>query len=223
MNYYEILKVSQKATDTEIKSSYKELVKKYHPDLYVGDKDFAEKKIKEINEAYDILSNPESKKEYDEYLNPQPTVTYTQNSYSKNTYSNTYNNNSNPQYTEPKQQSGFGNFISEKFDLLNKKTQIKIFILAIIAVLAVFLINLIQLKQYYLTGDTNYLIPANTEIPEDDSDNIIEDENIVEDDFVYEESNDFESIDEFIYDLFEKYEENEQLFFDSNTIYEDTL
>jgi curved DNA-binding protein CbpA len=68
MNYYEILKVSKNASDSEIKSSYKQLVKKYHPDLYVGDKEFAEKKIKEINEAYDILSNSEKKLEYDEYL-----------------------------------------------------------------------------------------------------------------------------------------------------------
>lgn len=72
MNYYEILKVSKRATSEEIKSSYKNLVKKYHPDLYVGDKEFAEQKIKEINEAYDILSNPQTKKEYDEYLNPKP-------------------------------------------------------------------------------------------------------------------------------------------------------
>lgn len=75
MNYYQILKVSQKATEKEIKKSYKSLAKKYHPDLYKGDKDFAETKIKEINEAYEILSNKERRKEYDEYLNPPPTYT----------------------------------------------------------------------------------------------------------------------------------------------------
>ncbi len=55
MNYYEILYLSKNATQTEIKRSYKKLVKKYHPDLYSGDKTFAEQKIKQINEAYDIL------------------------------------------------------------------------------------------------------------------------------------------------------------------------
>ena len=68
MNFYQILKLSQTANENEIKSSYKKLVKQYHPDLYVGDKDFAEQKIKENNEAYEILSNPQTKAEYDEYL-----------------------------------------------------------------------------------------------------------------------------------------------------------
>lgn len=86
MNYYEILKVSKNATSEEIKGSYKNLVKKYHPDLYVGDKEFAEKKIKEINEAYDILSNPETKLEYDEYLNPKPVrnLSFSSTNFSKN-------------------------------------------------------------------------------------------------------------------------------------------
>ena len=70
MNYYEILNISQKATNKEIKNSYKSLVKKYHPDLYKGDKNFAENKIKEINEAYEVLSDTSKRKEYDNYLNP---------------------------------------------------------------------------------------------------------------------------------------------------------
>ena len=48
MNYYEILKIPKTASDGQIKSSYKELIKKYHPDLYFGDKNFAEKKPKKI-------------------------------------------------------------------------------------------------------------------------------------------------------------------------------
>ena len=68
MNYYEILKVSKNANQEQIKNAYKLLVKKYHPDLYVGDKEFAEKKLREINEAYKILSDFDTKKEYDKYL-----------------------------------------------------------------------------------------------------------------------------------------------------------
>ena len=64
-DYYNILGVNQKAPDEVIKASYKALAKKYHPDLYDGDKLFAEHKMKEINEAYDILSNEIKRKEYD--------------------------------------------------------------------------------------------------------------------------------------------------------------
>ena len=50
-NYYKILDVKKDATQEEIKISYKNLMKKYHPDLYQGDKTYAEKKAKEINGA----------------------------------------------------------------------------------------------------------------------------------------------------------------------------
>lgn len=76
MTHYEILGVSKNATQEEIKEAYKELVKKYHPDVYQGDKTFAEKKTKEINIAYEILSDPESKSEYDEEINPNPSYNY---------------------------------------------------------------------------------------------------------------------------------------------------
>lgn len=68
-NYYEILEVDKNASDEIIKVAYKALVKKYHPDLKEGTaKINAENKIKQINEAYDILSNPEKKYEYDQNL-----------------------------------------------------------------------------------------------------------------------------------------------------------
>ena len=68
-NYYEILEVDKNASDEIIKVAYKALVKKYHPDLKEGtSKINAEDKIKQINEAYDILSNPEKKYEYDQNL-----------------------------------------------------------------------------------------------------------------------------------------------------------
>ena len=68
-NYYEILEVDKNASDEIIKVAYKALVKKYHPDLKEGNaKINAEDKIKQINEAYDILSNPEKKSEYDQNM-----------------------------------------------------------------------------------------------------------------------------------------------------------
>jgi curved DNA-binding protein CbpA len=55
---YEILGVDRNATEEEIKKAYRRLAKKYHPDLNPGDKE-AEQKFKEINEAYEILSDPQ--------------------------------------------------------------------------------------------------------------------------------------------------------------------
>jgi DnaJ-class molecular chaperone len=69
MNYYEILNVKRDATSAEIRKSYKTLIKKYHPDIYDGDKKEAEARSMEINVAYDVLSNPETRSRYDLELN----------------------------------------------------------------------------------------------------------------------------------------------------------
>lgn len=66
--YYDILEVSKDASSNEIKKSYKKLVKKYHPDVFKGDKSVADEKIKELNEAYETLSNLELRKSYDDVL-----------------------------------------------------------------------------------------------------------------------------------------------------------
>lgn len=65
-DYYEVLGVSKGASEEEIKKAYRRLAKKYHPDLNPGDKT-AEAKFKEVNEAYEILSNSEKKARYDQY------------------------------------------------------------------------------------------------------------------------------------------------------------
>lgn len=72
-NYYEILEVNEKASQEIISKVFKLHIKKWHPDLYQGDKKLeAENKTKEINEAYSVLSNENKREEYDAELRLQP-------------------------------------------------------------------------------------------------------------------------------------------------------
>src|SRR5579864_7852912 len=64
-DYYKILGVNKNATEKEIRSAYRKLARQHHPDVNPGDK-AAEDKFKEINEANEVLSDPEKRKKYDE-------------------------------------------------------------------------------------------------------------------------------------------------------------
>lgn len=65
-DYYEVLGVSRDASQSEIKSAYRKLAKKYHPDMNPGDKN-AEEKFKEASEAYSVLGDENKRKQYDQY------------------------------------------------------------------------------------------------------------------------------------------------------------
>jgi curved DNA-binding protein len=65
-DYYSILGISKTASPEEIKQAFRKLARKYHPDVNPGNKQ-AEAKFKEINEAYEVLSDPDKRKKYDQY------------------------------------------------------------------------------------------------------------------------------------------------------------
>jgi len=66
IDYYKIMGLDKTASETDIKKAYRKLARKYHPDLNPNDKE-AEQKFKEVNEANEVLSNPEKRNKYDKY------------------------------------------------------------------------------------------------------------------------------------------------------------
>ena len=66
-DYYEVLGLQKGASDAEIKKAYKRMARKYHPDLNRDDPKTAEEKFKEVNEAYEVLKDPQKKAAYDQY------------------------------------------------------------------------------------------------------------------------------------------------------------
>ena len=66
-DYYEVLGVDRNATDDDLKKAFRKLAKKYHPDANPDNKEEAEKKFKEVNEAYEVLSDPQKRSMYDRF------------------------------------------------------------------------------------------------------------------------------------------------------------
>ena len=66
-DYYEVLGVNKNATDEELKKAFRKLAKKYHPDANPDNKEEAERKFKEVNEAYEVLSDKQKRQMYDQF------------------------------------------------------------------------------------------------------------------------------------------------------------
>ena len=136
--YYEILEVSEKASNEVIEKAYKVLAKKYHPDLYSGkEKSFAEEKMKEINYAYEVLGNQEKRNAYDAELarnreeeqlrREEQNIRYNQDSRKEQQAGDFYqeqakNQNINGQ-AYSKEQSGYYNYQSDISKAYEKKLQ----------------------------------------------------------------------------------------------------
>ena len=65
-DYYEVLGIPKTATEAEIKKAFRTTAKKYHPDMHPGDKE-CEEKFKEAQEAYAVLSDPDKRRQYDQF------------------------------------------------------------------------------------------------------------------------------------------------------------
>jgi len=112
---YDVLEVSEKASKEVIEKTYKVLVKRYHPDLQPPEKrEVAEKKMKEINEAYEILGDKTKRKQYDEEL------AYTSTS-SKNYYTN--GTNQEEQRFRDMQRRKYEEGLRKKQEQMEKKMQ----------------------------------------------------------------------------------------------------
>lgn len=157
MNYYQILEVEKNASDKEIRDSYKTLIKKYHPDIYTGNKEFAEKITAELNEAYKVLSSPEKRAEYDLSLLP-PTPSQNNSNIDPNIekkyeyYQKVYENTYTAQEEAEEQENWNQKFKKKLYTFVDEHTQSlsyksKVFIVFSIIFVAL-LITLISLNDY---------------------------------------------------------------------------
>jgi len=110
-NYYRILEVPSGATQTQIRRAYLKLARKYHPDLNPENR-FAEEKFKELQEAYQVLSDPDRRREFDDHSRPPPPRT--------GRGPRAAPHSSNRPSTPPKQ--GFGEFIQSIFGIKGART-----------------------------------------------------------------------------------------------------
>ncbi|MEP0368632.1 MAG: DnaJ domain-containing protein [Cyclobacteriaceae bacterium] len=139
-NYYILLEISESATQTEIKAAFKKLAVRYHPDKHAGDEHMAER-FKEINEAYQVLSNPYEKARYDIKL-----------TYGRSAETTAYETPTRPAYKPiPKQYRR--NYSEAKVDwrenwIATAYAFIFTFIVASVVMLAIFIKNFYDEKQH---------------------------------------------------------------------------
>ena len=153
-NYYEVLGISKTASADEIKKAYRNLAFKYHPDRNSGDK-VAEGKFKEINEAYDVLSDEKKRADYDSFGTSNSHYSGTNNSYNRNndftneeTFWNWFNGNTTNSYGNNNTYRNYyyqsTNSYNKKEDYVSKKSLFKTLLYKILQVfVGLFLTNVL--------------------------------------------------------------------------------
>lgn len=153
-NYYEVLGISKTASADEIKKAYRNLAFKYHPDRNSGDK-VAEGKFKEINEAYDVLSDEKKRADYDSFGTSNSHYSGTNNSYNRNndftneeTFWNWFNGNTSNSYGNNNTYRNYyyqsTNSYNKKEDYVSKKSLFKTLLYKILQVfVGLFLTNVL--------------------------------------------------------------------------------
>lgn len=153
-NYYEVLGISKIASADEIKKAYRNLAFKYHPDRNSGDK-AAEEKFKEINEAYDVLSDEKKRADYDSFGTSNSHYSGTNNSYNRNndfaneeTFWNWFNGNTTNSYGNNNTYRNYyyqsTNSYNKKEDYVSKKSLFKTLLYKILQVfVGLFLTNVL--------------------------------------------------------------------------------
>jgi len=111
VDYYKLLGLDKTATSKDIKSAYRKLARKYHPDLNPNDKD-AKKKFQEINEANEVLSDPEKRKKYDKYGKDWQ---HSEQFEKQNQYQQQYSNSSEKRYSGSSNEADFSDFFESMF------------------------------------------------------------------------------------------------------------
>jgi curved DNA-binding protein len=111
VDYYKILGVEKNATLKDIKAAYRKLARKYHPDLHPDDKD-AKKNFQMINEAHEVLSDPEKRKKYDEYGQDWKHADEFNNA---KQYQEQYSNQNSSGYSGAQTQGDFSDFFESLF------------------------------------------------------------------------------------------------------------
>lgn len=174
MNYYQILGIPEDATTDQIKQQYKQLIKKYHPDLYKGDKAFANEKTKEITQAYKILVDPTSRNDYDillhgeELLSNSSNKTYDYNNAdtsSEEDIDEYYENRDEKFFESKKYKRTVSDVVDETYDNITSKTvdfvlnsnrtiQLLVIILIVLFVFTFFFTKIMDLIQM-IEGDSS--------------------------------------------------------------------
>lgn len=142
VTYYDILEINKNASDDEIKKAYKKLALKWHPDKNIENKESAEKKFKDISQAYSVLSDKQKRNEYDMTLDFESFNNFKSSKTNHNTHKNNYNyynydngnNNTYDYYSNEDAEKLFREFFKDmdlpntqnsRFDKFIKKTNYK--------------------------------------------------------------------------------------------------